>query len=162
MADRARFEAFFREHFARATRACTLVVLDPTLAEEVAAEAFTRLWSRWGQIESEDHAAGYVFKTAMRVAWRQARARKREHVGPVPEISGPDEIRRSLDRRAVFEALSRLPIRERQAVTLRDWAGFETRHVASMLGINESTVRVHLARGRVALRRSLSVEEKEP
>jgi RNA polymerase sigma factor (sigma-70 family) len=162
VADRARFEGFFREHFARVTRACALVLLEPTVAEEVAAEAFTRLWARWGQIESEEHAAGYVFKTAMRLAWKRARLGRREVVGPVPDSSGPDEIGRTLDRKDVLSALARLPIRERQAVTLRDWAGFETQQVASMLRIRESTVRVHLARGREALRRSLSVEEKEP
>ena len=44
---------------------------------------------------------------------------------------------------------------------LRDWAGYPTDEVASMLGMRESTVRVHLSRGREALRRSLSVEEWE-
>jgi DNA-directed RNA polymerase specialized sigma24 family protein len=44
---------------------------------------------------------------------------------------------------------------------LRDWAGFETDEVARMLGTKESTVRVHLARGRAALRSALTVEERE-
>jgi len=57
--------------------------------------------------------------------------------------------------------LRELSVRQRQAVVLRDWAGFETSEVASMLGVRESTVRVHLARGRQALRQSLSVEERE-
>jgi DNA-directed RNA polymerase specialized sigma24 family protein len=44
---------------------------------------------------------------------------------------------------------------------LRDWAGFGTDEVARMIGAKESTVRVHLARGRAALRAALSVEDTE-
>jgi RNA polymerase sigma factor (sigma-70 family) len=61
----------------------------------------------------------------------------------------------------VFAALGRLSLRQRQAVTLRDWAGFETEEVASMLGMSASTVRVHLARGRAALRETLGVREPD-
>jgi DNA-directed RNA polymerase specialized sigma24 family protein len=50
-------------------------------------------------------------------------------------------------------------MRQRQCVVLRDWAGFETREVARMLRMRESTVRVHLARGRASLRHDLSREE---
>jgi DNA-directed RNA polymerase specialized sigma24 family protein len=46
-------------------------------------------------------------------------------------------------------------------VVLRDWAGFETAEVARILGARESTVRVHLARGRAALRERLTVEERD-
>jgi DNA-directed RNA polymerase specialized sigma24 family protein len=120
VADRARFEGFFRKHFSRVTRACALVLLDPAMAEDVASEAFARLWARWGQIEGDDHAGGYVFKTAMRLCWRRARTMRREARRAVPDLPGPDEIGRSLDRTELFEALALLPIRERQTVTLRD------------------------------------------
>jgi DNA-directed RNA polymerase specialized sigma24 family protein len=50
-------------------------------------------------------------------------------------------------------------MRQRQCVVLRDWAGFETREVARMLRMRESTVRVHLARARASLRHDLSREE---
>jgi RNA polymerase sigma-70 factor (ECF subfamily) len=62
---------------------------------------------------------------------------------------------------SVMDALRTLPLRQRQSVVLRDWAGFETAEVARMLGTKASTVRVHLARGRAALREALTVEERE-
>jgi RNA polymerase sigma factor (sigma-70 family) len=157
VADRAAFEGFYREHLTRVARACTLVLLDRSAAEDVAAEAFARLWAKWGQIEDDDHAGGFVFKTAMRLCAK--RARHRETVGPVPERDAPDEIGRVLDRRDVIGALARLSPRQRQAVVMRDWADLETSEVARLLGMRESTVRVHLARGRAALRRALQVEE---
>jgi RNA polymerase sigma factor (sigma-70 family) len=159
MADRAAFEGFYREHLARVVSGCTLVLLDQSAAEDVAAEAFARLWSKWGQIEDEDHAGGFVFKTAMRLCAR--RARRRELIRRLPEKSAPDEIGRALDRQEILRALRQLPVRQRQTVVLRDWAGMETRQVAKLLGMRDSTVRVHLMRGRAALRAAFQEEEKE-
>jgi RNA polymerase sigma-70 factor (ECF subfamily) len=69
-------------------------------------------------------------------------------------------MQRALERHDVGRALAELPVRQRQAVVLRDWAGFETAEVARMLGTKESTVRVHLARARERLRESLTVNEE--
>jgi RNA polymerase sigma-70 factor, ECF subfamily len=158
VADPAAFEAFYRENLARVVKACALVLLDRSAAEDVAAEAFARLWSRWGQIESEDHAGGFVYKTAMRLCRR--RASRTEILGWLPERHASDaEMDLVLQRHEVVRSLSGLPVRQRQAVVLRDWAGMETREVAEVLGLAESTVRVHLARGRAALRSVLRTEE---
>ena len=158
MPDRAGFEVFYAGHLPRVVRACALVLLDRGDAEDVAAEAFARLWSKWGQIHGDDHAGGYVFKTAMRLCSKRRHRAAREVVGTVPErsrITDPDS------RMSVVDALRDLPLRQRQSVVLRDWAGFETSEVARMLRTKESTVRVHLARGRAALRDVLTVEERE-
>jgi RNA polymerase sigma factor (sigma-70 family) len=156
--DRAGFEVFYARHLPRVVRACALVLLDRGDAEDVAAEAFARLWSHWGQIHGDDHAGGYVFKTAMRLCAKRRRRAAREVVGSVPvrsQVADPDS------RMSVVDALRSLPLRQRQSVVLRDWAGFETSEVARILGTKESTVRVHLARGRAALREVLTVEERE-
>jgi RNA polymerase sigma factor (sigma-70 family) len=156
--DRAGFEAFYVAHLQRVVRACALVLLDRGDAEDVTAESFARLWSHWGQIHGEDHAGGYVFKTAMRLCSKRRRAAAREVVGTVPEQRTEGD---PVARVSVTDALRGLPLRQRQSVVLRDWAGFETSEVARILGTRESTVRVHLARGRAALREALRVEESE-
>jgi RNA polymerase sigma-70 factor, ECF subfamily len=161
MADRAGFEAYFRQYLGRVTRACALVLADRSGAEEVAAEAFTRLWANWDRIAGEEHASGYVFKTAMRLCVRRARTARQERDLRPPRVEATDDAVRSLVRMEVFAALGELPVRQRQVVVLRDWAGFPTAHVAEVLGLRESTVRVHLARGRQALRGLLTIEERE-
>jgi len=82
-----------------------------------------------------------------------------EVLGTFPVDCCPDEIARALDRQEVIRALSDIPTRQRQVVVLRDWAGFGTADVARALGMRESTVRVHLARGRAALRAALGIQE---
>ncbi|HZC70732.1 MAG TPA: sigma-70 family RNA polymerase sigma factor [Jatrophihabitans sp.] len=157
MADPAEFDAFFRDNFARIVRSCALLTGDRSIAEDLAAEAFTRLWSRWGRIVDADHAGGYVFKTATRLCAREAR-RRRLRFAARPQQ--PDEVGQATLRHDVTVALAGLPLRQRQAVVLRDWAGFPTDEVAAMLGMRESTVRVHLARGRERLREALNMQEE--
>jgi RNA polymerase sigma factor (sigma-70 family) len=163
VADREGFERFFRARYPQLVKACALVTLDVAAAEEIAAEAFSRLWPRWGQMHDDDHAGGYVYTTAMRLCSKRRGRSRREVVGAmVPEeTSGRDEMSAAIHRQEVFEALGRLSLRQRQAVMLRDWAGFETDDVASMLGMSPSTVRVHLARGRASLREALGVKEQD-
>jgi hypothetical protein len=89
VADRARFERFYRDNLARIVRACYLVVLDRPAAEEVAADAFTRHWSKWDQIRDDDHAGGYVFKTAMRLCARRKRSIGRQRGVPPNATQDP-------------------------------------------------------------------------
>src|SRR6059058_2958263 len=98
----------------RVVRACALVTLDRAAAEDIAAEAFARLWARWGRIEDEDHAGGYVYKTAMRLCRRRGRHLRREVPSPIREQVGSDEIQRAAARADVFDALATLPLRQRQ------------------------------------------------
>lgn len=160
MADRAGFEGFYRERLARLVRACTLVTLDPAAAEDIAAEAFARLWPRWDRMQDEDHAGGYAYKTAMRLCAKRGSRGRREVVGRPPERAGADPVEQALVREEVFAALAELPLRQRQCVVMRDWAGFGTDEVAAALGMRESTVRVHLSRGRETLRTRVSLEER--
>ncbi len=160
MADRSAFEGFYREHVTRVIRACRLVLVDREEAEDVAAEAFARLWSRWGAIKDDEHAGGFVFKTAMRLCARHAARRRRSRVGDLdPPVQ--DDVARSLRREEIGRALATLSVRQRQSVVLRDWAGFETAKVARMLGTREATVRVHLYRARARLRETLGADEEE-
>jgi RNA polymerase sigma-70 factor (ECF subfamily) len=161
VADRESFEAFYRDRLASVARACALVLLDRWVAEEVAAEAFARLWANWDRIEDTDHAGGYVFTTAMRLCAKRRQRSRKGSTSPVPDRAGRDEQEGAMVRDEVFAALARLPLRQRQAVVLRDWAGFGTAEVAHMMGARESTVRVHLARGRAALRGILTVEDRD-
>ena len=138
MTDRAGFEVFYRMRLGSVVRACTLVTLDAGVAEEIAAEAFARTWAKWSHIQDEDHAGGYVYTTAMRLCAKRGARRGRERL-EFRDRSVSDETAAVVQRETLFRALALIPLRQRQAVVLRDWAGYPTDEVARMLGIEEPT-----------------------
>jgi len=158
--DRDGFEAFYRARYDQLVRACALVVLDRGAAEEIAQDSLARLWVAWDRLGDDDHAGGYAYTTAMRLCWKRRRRRQTEASAslPVAADGSPEDAARRQD---LLAALADLPFRQRQVIVLRDWAGFPTAEVAEMTGIAPSTVRVHLARGRAALRDALREAEVE-
>jgi RNA polymerase sigma factor (sigma-70 family) len=48
--------------------------------------------------------------------------------------------------------LRELPKQQRACLVLRHYVGYDTDEIATILGISRATVRVHLSRGRRALR----------
>lgn len=72
---------------------------------------------------------------------------------PGEETRAAHESRRRLWKRAVYDALGRLPDRERDAIVLRLLEGRDTSETAAILGVNERTVRSVLLRGMTRLRR---------
>jgi DNA-directed RNA polymerase specialized sigma24 family protein len=61
----------------------------------------------------------------------------------------------------VVDALGELSPRQRACVVLVDYADLDAAGAAAALGMAEATVRVHLMRGRRALRTMLSIPDQE-
>jgi DNA-directed RNA polymerase specialized sigma24 family protein len=68
--------------------------------------------------------------------------------GPSPGAGGLDST--------LLTALWSLPVRQREVIALRIFLDLDTGTIASQLGIEAGTVRVHLSRGVAALRRELT------
>ena len=63
---------------------------------------------------------------------------------------------RGARRRAVIDALARLPRRQREVLALRYYLDLSEREIAETLRISQGAVKSHASRGAAALRRSLS------
>jgi RNA polymerase sigma-70 factor (ECF subfamily) len=148
----ASFEAFFDERYLPLYRALWLIVRDRHEAEEVAQEAFARLWERWPRVSAMEDPAGYLFRTAMNVhrsRLRRARTALRRAVGATP----PRDVLQAVeDRDTVVRALGVLTPAQRAAIVLVELVGLPSEEAARALGVRASTVRVLAARGRAALR----------
>src|SRR5574340_1625597 len=86
--------------------------------------------------------------------WRQmaseiAQAPDTNDPGPLLRLAG-DEAGAALNA-----ALTRLPLRQRQAFLLRVWEGFDVADTASTMRCSEGSVKTHLSRVLAALRREL-------
>jgi RNA polymerase sigma-70 factor (ECF subfamily) len=155
------FDAFFRKEFARVARAAAVVACDRTTGPDLAQEAFARLFSRWSEMTSEEHARNFVYRVAMNLA----KSHRRRILRPIWSLGStgdvtPDHSEVSAAWVSVVEALRRLSPRQRQAVVLIDYADLSSATVGELMGMKDSTVRVHLMRGREALRASLGIDQE--
>jgi DNA-directed RNA polymerase specialized sigma24 family protein len=72
------------------------------------------------------------------------------HGDPLPPPADP--LDRVEARDEVLRLLRGLPLGQRTAIVLVDWYGMSADEAAVAMAIKASTVRVHLSRGRAALR----------
>ena len=151
----ADFDRFFREHFPGVARAAALVARDVGTGQDAAQESFARLYARWRDMASEEHARNFAYRVAINVA--RSHLRKHRHVLPFGLVrSGgattPDPADLSAAWLDVVGALGGLTPRQRACVALVDYADLDAAAAGRILGMGTATVRVHLMRGRRALR----------
>ena len=96
------FDQFFRAHYARIARAIARVVGDHARAEDLAVEAF---WKLWRNPEAHgEKAGGWVYRAALRLALNELRGSKRRSryeqlSGAGPASATPEEAHAAEEER---------------------------------------------------------------
>src|SRR5205823_12049424 len=62
---RSGFETFFQAEHGRLVRALYLVAGNAHEADELAQEAFLKVWERWNRVITMEDPVGYLYRTAM-------------------------------------------------------------------------------------------------
>lgn len=156
------FDAFYDASWDRTVACAYAVTGDLGAAEDIAQEAYTRLWSRWNRVCGYDDPAAWVRKVATRLAisrWRRARVARAflARSGPPPPTPGPDETCVALVR-----ALEKLPPAQRRAIVLHHLADCSVAEVARLEGCPTGTVKARLSRGRALLATHLDPDAPAP
>ena len=146
------FEEFFLAQHERLFQALYLLTGDRYEADDLAQEALLRAYERWERVGAMESPDGYVFRTAMnlhrsRLRTLLVRARRVFAAVPTEDLSGP--VTASHD---VRKALSQLPRGQREALILVEWLGLGSEEAGRVLGIDASSVRGRLHRGRTSMR----------
>jgi RNA polymerase sigma factor (sigma-70 family) len=156
------FDTFFRETFVAVARAAALVARDPGVGQDLAQEAFFRLYERWPRMESAEHARRFAFRVAINLARSHLRKYLRVTLaGLEPRRKGFEQIAQVDQWLEIRAALSGLSPRRRAAVVLIDYVGMDAGETGDVLGISAGTVRAHLMRGRRDMRKRLGLAEPE-
>lgn len=117
------------------------------IASDATAEAFARALAHAGGI---DEPARWIWAVGFRLATKELRSARRyvplSDIGPMVETGDRDEVIELMD------ALTKLSHRQRAAAVLYYLDGRQANEIASILGIAEATVGVHLHRARSRLR----------
>jgi RNA polymerase sigma-70 factor (sigma-E family) len=132
-------------------RLASLLVMDRHTAEDVVQDAFAALHQRWRSLDDPHAALAYLRRSVLnncRSVLRRRRTRN-NYVPPipVPEPGADQAVLRADEQRRVVAALRRLPLRKREALVLRYWAGLSDAEIAATLGIKATTVRSTISRG---------------
>ena len=156
------FDDVYRMHFAGVSNAAAFVARDPGTGQELAQEAFARLFRRWGDIESEDQARNFAYRVAVNLARSHLRKHLRVSLAGWGKDSGvvADPADAAAAWISVVAALGALSPRQRACVVLADYVGLDSEEIGTVLGMRAGTVRVHLTRGRRSLRQRLN-EDRE-
>ena len=136
----------FEAHYRDAVRLAFYLTGSWAVAEELAQEAFLRLWRRWGGLRDQRAALGYLRATVVNLSRSTLRRRLvelRHQRGIGEETHEPDPIAR-LD---VATALATLPARKRACVVLRHLVDLSVEETATVLGISTGAVKSQTYRG---------------
>jgi RNA polymerase sigma-70 factor (ECF subfamily) len=153
------FEEFFEEQKDRLLRILSVITGSRAEAEDLAQEAFTRVFTRWATVAAMEDPAGYLHQTAMnlfRNQFRRARVALGRTVGLGPE---QDLFKPVEDRDAAVRALGALTARQRAALVLTEALGYSGEETGRLLGIKASTVWALTHQARTALRGSVEATD---
>ncbi len=143
---------------------------DRARAEDLAQEAFLRLFRAADRYQEQGNFAGYLYRTATNLLRSEERRSRRwrwiSSCLPVLATWAPDGDRSdSRSDQALFSqelrgqlrlAISRLPLAWRTALVLHDVEGRPLKEVAELLDSREGTIKSRLFRARARLRAELS------
>jgi RNA polymerase sigma factor (sigma-70 family) len=149
------FEGFFQTEHERLFQALYLLTGNRYEADDLAQEALMRAYERWDRVGSMDSPVGYVYRTALnlhRSRLRKVAIRARRVFALIPIEDASESVAAS-DK--VHRALAAIPEAQRAALVLIEWLGLDSEEAGRVLGIDASSVRGRLHRGRDSLRKRL-------
>jgi RNA polymerase sigma-70 factor (sigma-E family) len=152
-------EQLYDEHYVRLVRLAVLLLRDVGRAEEVVQDSFVAVYQRWHKLGDADVPA-YLRQTVVnrsRSVLRHLRVVALHPSEVPPDEPGADhDLVSGVRRRAVLDAMARLPRRQREVMALRYYLDLSEREIAETLGISAGAVKSHASRGAAALRGHLS------
>jgi RNA polymerase sigma-70 factor, ECF subfamily len=170
--DRAAFDELYRRYAPAAYGLALRITAQPTLAQEVAQEAFLALWRAPQAFDPtrgvfRSFFLSLVHHRAVDTVRREERLRKRtERASNLEPIRGEDVADEVVEgaylgvrRKEVREALATLPPEQRQVIELAYFGGHTQTRIAETLGIPVGTVKTRTLAAMRKMRRALDRED---
>jgi RNA polymerase sigma factor (sigma-70 family) len=165
----AELGAFYTEHRSELIAHASRILKDIAKAEEVIQDALIKVMLAAPELESKDHALGYMHRTIENLCIDIFRIEgRRPNLVVLDDFSAEleskwvdtkdhvDVIAAADDAAIVRQALAMLSPAERAALVMWEMEGRSSAEIAAELGIKESAVRHTVSRARASLRRVMS------
>jgi DNA-directed RNA polymerase specialized sigma24 family protein len=147
------FENWYEREHPRLLTSLLLVAGDADAAREAADEAFARAYMHWGRVSQMASRRGWTYKVALNLLHRRGRRARIEQAllaKQPPPASVPPPAGEA------WEAVRRLPPRQRTAIVLRFAADLTEEQVGVAMGVSRSTISSTLADARRTLAQMLA------
>jgi RNA polymerase sigma-70 factor (sigma-E family) len=153
------FEDFATGQVTPLLRYATVLTGDPHLAQDVVQECLMRAQQRWTRISQVDAPGAYLKRMVTNefLSWR----RRRKAHAPLHAVDppGPDPSAYYDEREAMLQRIDKLPRKQKAAVVLRYYEGYDDAEIAETLNCSKGTVRSHISRALATLRANERVKE---
>lgn len=144
------FAAIFNAHHRDAVRLAYLLTSDHHQAEDIVSEAFAKVYRQW-QAGKVDDVGAYLRRAVANTANSKLRRRYLERREASRRTGDERGVRRvdddAADRDAVWQAIQRLPDKQRAAVVLRYYEDLSVEETSEILGVSTGTVKSQVSRG---------------
>jgi len=153
------FEEFVAARSARLLRTAYLLTRDHGLAEDLLQTALTKAYLVWGRIEGDPEP--YVRRIAVNTyaSWWRRKWNDEHPTDRLPDTGHHDE--RVGESGDLWDALGRLPRRQRAVVVLRFFEDLTEAQTADLLGISTGTVKSQTSKALAKLRIDSSLVGEE-
>jgi RNA polymerase sigma factor (sigma-70 family) len=144
------FDTWYEEQHPRVLAALTVASGRPDVAADATDEAFVRAYERWERVRRMDSSGGWLYRVALNDLRRRCRrqAIERELLRRHPP---PPPVAPSVPAPQVWDAVRRLPTRQRTAVALRYILDLPEAEVARVMGVSRGSASASLATARRSL-----------
>lgn len=167
--DQRAFRDLMQRHLSRTVRLAARILGSTGAAEDVAQEAFVRVWKHAGNWEDPKQAGAkfttWLYRIVLNLCIDEKRKRSFADIDAIPERADetPDaeaNMQRREKAARVKAALAELPERQRAAFVLCFYEDYSNKDAADMLGISVKAIESLLVRARRSLRDLLQDEEE--
>lgn len=153
------FDSFYRENVRDVIGLAHILSGSRTASEELAQDAFTAAYKKWGTISSYDNPGAWVRRVLVNRSrsWGRRKSAELRAVTRLTNRRQPlGEL--TLDDHEFWEAVRSLPDQQAKALALHYYEDLPTDQIAKILNCSESSVRTHLQRGRRNLATTLDLK----
>jgi RNA polymerase sigma-70 factor (sigma-E family) len=146
------FDEFVAARSGRLLRTSYLLTRDHGLAEDLLQTALTKAWFAWSRIDGDPEA--YVRKVIVNTyaSWWRRKWRGEHPTEELPEPTHADHADGSSSSHDLWEALGRLPRRQRAVVVLRYFEDLTEAETARILECSVGTVKSQASKALAKLR----------
>lgn len=124
-------------------------------AEDITQEVFLKYIQNHKSYEDWEHIKAWLIRVTLNLSKNLVTSAWHRHTAPLKE--GMDVVEELPESSDILEAVQKLPEKYREIMRLHYLKGYRVEEISRQLGMNESTVKTRLSRGRKKLREFLGV-----